>query len=165
MRPTRIDGWCCTSGRCTLPGKLSLDGGLVDDRPNRCDLGESELVKDVLRKREHAPVDAQPEEFPLWGASEGEARGDERGRAKQKLDVEAEIGDVLEVLHEHVTVAGQLKRSAVMLDLVIDVLPEFVPVLSVQAVDVGAVEIGKRRRRPNGTLHRSTFPLPPPFLA
>jgi hypothetical protein len=29
-----------------------------------------------------------------------------------------------------------------MLDLVIDVLPEFVPVLSVQAVDVGAVEIG-----------------------
>jgi hypothetical protein len=28
-----------------------------------------------------------------------------------------------------------------MLDLVIDILPEFVPVLSVQAVDVGAVEI------------------------
>jgi hypothetical protein len=33
-----------------------------------------------------------------------------------------------------------------MLDLVIDVSPKLVPVLSVQAVDVGAVEIGKRRR-------------------
>lgn len=69
------------SGRCPLSGKLSLDSGLIDDRPDGRDLGESELVKDVLRKRNHAAVDAQPEELPLWGASEGEASCEERGRA------------------------------------------------------------------------------------
>src|SRR5271154_6038038 len=138
--------------RRPLPGKLSLDGGLVDDRPDRDNLGELELIKDVLRKRDYAPVDVQPEELPLWGALEGEAGSDERGRAGQKLDIEAEIGDVLEILYEHVTVAGQLERSAVMLNLIIDVLSEFLPIPSIQAVDVGAVEIGKRRRGQNGIL-------------
>src|SRR6202167_5169382 len=134
------------SGRCPSPGKLSLDGGLVDDRPDRGNLGELELIKDVLRKRDYAPVDVQPEELPLWGALEGEAGSDERGRAGQKLDIEAEVGDVLEILYEHVTVAGQLEPSAVMLNLIIDVLSELLPIPSIQAVDVGAVEIGKGGR-------------------
>jgi hypothetical protein len=30
-----------------------------------------------------------------------------------------------------------------MLHLIVDVLPEFLPIPSIQAVDVGAVEIGK----------------------
>jgi len=91
-----------------------------------------ELVKDVLRKRDPAPVDDQPEEFPPWGAFEGEAGCDDRRRAGEKLDVEAQVGDVFEVPHEHLTVTGQLERSAIMLDFVIDVLPEFVPVLSIR---------------------------------
>jgi len=143
-----LDACTAESGRRPLPGKLSLNGGLVDDRPNRFDFGEFERVKDVLRKRDPAPVDAQPKELPLWGAFEGEAGRDVRRRAGQKLDVEAQVGDILEVLHEHVTVTGQLERSAVMLDFVIDVLPEFVPVLSVQAVDVGSIDIRKSKRSP-----------------
>ncbi len=38
-----------------------------------------------------------------------------------------------------------------MFDLVINELAKFVPGLSVQAVDVGAVEIGERRRRQTGS--------------
>src|ERR1700722_1919084 len=40
---------------------------------------------------------------------------------------------------------GQLGRSPAMLDFAIDVSREFVPVLSIQAVDVGAIEIRKKR--------------------
>ena len=55
--------------------------------------------------------------------------------------VEAEVRDIREVLRQHVTIAGQLERSAVMLDVVIDVLTEFSPRPSVQAGNVGAIEI------------------------
>jgi hypothetical protein len=44
-----------------------------------------------------------------------------------------EVGDVLEILYQHVTVAGQLDRLAVVLDVVIDVSPELGPVPLVQA--------------------------------
>jgi hypothetical protein len=94
------------------------------------------------------PIDAQSEQLPLWGAFEGEAGCDERGRAGragQKLEIETEVGDVLEIPYERVTVARQLERSAVVLNLVIDVSPERLPILSIQAVDIGAVDIGKRR--------------------
>jgi hypothetical protein len=50
-------------------------------------------------------------------------------------------GDILEVLHQHVTVARRLEEAALCSPPVIDVLAEIVPVL---AVDVGAVDIGKR---------------------
>lgn len=142
----------CDDCEDDLPGKLSLDGGLVDDRPDRGNLGELELIEDVLRKRDYPPVDVQPEELPLWRALEGEAGSDERGRAGQKLNIEVEVGDVLEILDQHVTVAGQRERSAVMLNLIIDVLSELLPIPSIQAVDVGAVEIGKRGRGQNGIL-------------
>ena len=58
-----------------------------------------------------------------------------------------------------------------MLDFAIDVSPEFVPVLSIQAVDVGAIEIRKKRHsakaecpldRSSADLPRNLRPLPAP---
>ena len=59
-----------------------------------------------------------------------------------------------------------------MLDFAIDVSPEFVPVLSIQAVDVGAIEIRKKRHsskaecpldRSSADLPQNLRPLPAPL--
>jgi CheY-like chemotaxis protein len=133
------------NGRCSSLQKLSLDSSLVDNRPDRCDLRAIELVENVFRKRDCTPVDAHAEELPLRRAFEGEADCNTRRVADQELDVEAKVWDVLEILHEHVSIAGQLERSAIMLDLVVNVASELSPILPVQTIDVGTVEIGKRR--------------------
>jgi len=54
---------------------------------------------------------------------------------------------VLKIIHEHISVAGQLKWSAIVLNLVVNVASELSPVLPVQTADVGTIKIGKRRSR------------------
>ena len=83
--------------------------------------------------------------MPSRRAVEGKAGRDVGRLADQQLNVEAEVGNTREILDEHRTVAGQLERSAVVLDIVIDVAPKLSPVLTVQAVDVGAVEFRQGR--------------------
>lgn len=139
------------SGGCPSSQKLSLDCILVDNRPNRRDLGTLELVEDVLRKRDLSPVDAQAEELALRGALESEAGCNTRRLADQHLDVESKIRDISGILHQHVTVAGQLEWSVVVLNLVINVVSELVPIPTVQTIDVGTVKVGKGRSEQNRT--------------
>ncbi len=73
-----------------------------------------------------------------------------RGIADQKLNVEAKVRYVLEIIHEQISVAGQPEWSAVVLNLVVNVASELIPILPVQTADVGTVEIGKRRSRQMG---------------
>ena len=57
---------------------------------------------------------------------------------------------MLKIIHEHISIAGQLEWSAIVLNLVVNIASELSPILPVQTADVGTVEIGKRRSRQMG---------------
>jgi hypothetical protein len=61
------------------------------------------------------------------------------------LDVEAQVRDAIEILHEHVSIAGQPEHSTIVLNLVVNVAAELNQILPVQTIGVRPVEIRKRR--------------------
>ena len=57
---------------------------------------------------------------------------------------------MLEIMHEHIPVAGQLERAAIVLNLVVNVASELSPILPVQTADTGAAKIAEGRSRQMG---------------
>ena len=63
--------------------------------------------------------------------------------AEQKVDVELEIRDLLEIAFEHGAIGSEAERPAVVARVVGDKTMQIFPVLPVQAGDIGSVEVGE----------------------
>src|SRR5262245_18697020 len=70
-----------------------------------------------------------------------QAGRDSRRVGNQKVDVEAQVGDGAKIAFQHRAIAGQPDFGSVVADMVLDELPELVPTLPVQAVDVAAISL------------------------
>ena len=77
------------------------------------------------------------------GAVEVQAAGDARRIDEQAFDLEAQVGDCQEVAFEHPQVAVESDLHVVVAHPVMDEIAQARPVLTVQAVDVGAVALGE----------------------
>src|SRR5262245_38617561 len=116
--------------------ELPFDGGLVDHRSNADDLVVLELIKNVLVEGDVFAVDRQIKEDPLGVAIKSESACYIRRLTDDHLHVEVKVGNILEILLEHLPVARQSKRVAVVSDAVGNELAELSPILCIQACDV-----------------------------
>ena len=96
---------------------------------------EAELIKDISANETSRPLTFSPRNSPL-GSIEGEAGGDERGRAGEKLDIEAEVG-MSSKSFTSIYVSRTVRAVGRYADLIIDVLSELLPIPWISAVDVG----------------------------
>ena len=87
------------------PLELSLDRGLVDDRPNLLDPLVAKLIEHVFRERDALPVDGKAEQEACRRAVEAKAARDARRLGNQQADIEMEVWNGAEIFLQHRAIA------------------------------------------------------------
>jgi hypothetical protein len=94
-----------SSSSSVLVLELRLDGRLVDDRPHRLDPAVPEAVEDVLGEGDAPAAHGEAQERAPGRAVEAQPAGHVGRLDHQKLDLEAKVGDALEVVLQQVAIA------------------------------------------------------------
>ena len=102
-----------------------------------------EPVEHILGKDDPPAIHRETEKHALRPAVEAEPARDIRRLADQKFDIEPEVGDLLEIALQHGAIADKPERLAVVARVVRHEFTEIVPVLPVEAGDIGPVAVGE----------------------
>ncbi|VTZ63998.1 hypothetical protein EMEDMD4_530205 [Sinorhizobium medicae] len=119
---------------------LIFDRCFIDDGKYIGNLAVCHFIKHVFCEGDAPTIDCQSKETAFRRAVELQSCSDEGRFAGQTIDLEKQVGNILEILYEHRPIARQSQETAIVSDIAGNIPSKLIPVLSIQAINVVTIK-------------------------